>query len=151
MKPDGVLALQAILVPERDWERSKRSVEFVKRYVFPGSQLVALGAISEALAATDLTLTHYEDVTPHYTATLRRWRERFLASRARVRELGFDERFQRTWEFYLAYCEGAFRERVNLAAQLVFEKAGARMSSLLGSLDRPAVEDTQTPTGLRCP
>jgi len=141
LAPDGVLALQAILVPERDWERSKRSVEFVKRYVFPGSQLVALGAISAAIAATDLTLTHYEDITPHYAETLRRWRESFLASCARVGELGYDERFQRTWEFYLAYCEGAFRERVNLAAQLVFEKAGARASSLLGTLDRPALGD----------
>jgi cyclopropane-fatty-acyl-phospholipid synthase len=141
LAPDGMLALQAILVPERDWERSKRSVEFVKRYVFPGSQLVALGAISRAIEATDLTLTHYEDITPHYAETLRRWRERFLASRARVGELGYDARFQRTWEFYLAYCEGAFRERVNLAAQLVFEKAGTRANSLLGALERPAAED----------
>ena len=140
LAPDGVLALQAILVPERDWERSKRSVEFVKRHVFPGSQLVALGAISSALARTDLTLTHYEDITPHYAETLRRWRTNFLASRARLGELGIADAFQRSWEFYLAYCEGAFRERANLAAQLVFEKAGTRSVSPLGSLERAPID-----------
>jgi cyclopropane-fatty-acyl-phospholipid synthase len=134
LAPGGVAALQAILVPECDWQRSIRSVDFVKKYVFPGGQLVALGAISEALAPTRLRLTHYEDITPHYAETLRRWRERFLASRARVSQLGYPESFQRTWEFYLAYCEGAFRERSNVTAQLVFENGAVRRGSLLGDL-----------------
>ena len=125
---DGAMALQAILVPERWWEHSKRSVDFIKRYIFPGGQLVGLGAISQTLAGTALRLVHYEDITPHYAETLRRWRERFLASRAQISALGMDERFVRTWEFYLAYCEGAFHERLNLTAQLVFENGAARRS-----------------------
>jgi cyclopropane-fatty-acyl-phospholipid synthase len=143
LAPDGVAALQAILVPESDWERSKRSVDFVKRHVFPGGQLVALGAISQAISGTSLRLTHYEDITPHYAETLRHWRERFLASRARVAQLGYSEGFQRTWEFYLAYCEGAFRERSNLTAQLVFENGAARRDALLGVL-----EDAARPAGI---
>jgi cyclopropane-fatty-acyl-phospholipid synthase len=140
LAPNGVAALQAILVPECDWERSKRSVDFVKKYVFPGGQLVALGAISEALAPTAMRLTHYEDITPHYAETLRRWREGFLANRARASRLGYPESFQRTWDFYLAYCEGAFRERSNVTAQLVFEKAATRRGTLLGDL-APVMEE----------
>ncbi len=132
---DGVMALQAILVPESDWERSKRSVDFVKRHVFPGGQLVAVGAISRALEATDLRLTHFEDITPHYAETLRRWRERFRAARERVAALGYPDSFQRTWDFYLAYCEGAFRERSNSVAQIVFERPDARRGALLGALE----------------
>ena len=122
---DGAMALQAILVPERFWEHSKRSVDFIKRYIFPGGQLVGLGAISQAMAGTALHLVHYEDITAHYAETLRRWRERFLASRAQIAALGMDERFVRTWDCYLAYCEGAFHERLNLTAQLVFESGAA--------------------------
>jgi cyclopropane-fatty-acyl-phospholipid synthase len=140
LAPNGIAALQAILVPECDWERSKRSVDFVKKHVFPGGQLVALGAISRALARTTLRLTHYEDITPHYAETLRLWRERFLASRSRVAQLGYPESFQRMWEFYLAYCEGAFRERSNLTAQLLIENGATRRSSLLGKLSS-AVEE----------
>lgn len=126
LAPDGRMALQAILVPEHAWEPSKRSVDFIKRYIFPGGQLVGLGAISRALSRTPLRLVHYEDITPHYAETLRRWRERFRARRAEIAALGMDERFFRTWDFYLAYCEGAFLERVNLTAQLVFENGAAR-------------------------
>lgn len=126
LSPDGAMALQAILVPEHAWEHSKRSVDFIKRHIFPGGQLVGLGAISASLSRTALRLVHYEDITPHYAETLRRWRERFLASRGQIEALGMDERFVRTWEFYLAYCEGAFHERLNLTAQLVFENGAAR-------------------------
>jgi cyclopropane-fatty-acyl-phospholipid synthase len=127
---DGAMAIQAILVPERFWEYSKRSVDFIKRHIFPGGQLVAMGEISRCLERTALSLVHYEDITPHYAETLRRWRERFLATRSQLAGLGLDERFVRTWDFYLAYCEGAFHERVNLAAQLVFENGGARRSPI---------------------
>ena len=144
---DGAMAIQAILVPERFWEYSTRNVDFIKRYIFPGGQLVAMGAISRCLAQTPLRLVHYEDITPHYAETLRRWRDRFLASRASLAGLGLDERFQRTWDFYLAYCEGAFHERVNLAAQLVFENGGARRGSILGALDALGAADARGSLG----
>ena len=134
LAPDGTMAIQAILVPEHAWEPSIRSVDFIKRYIFPGGQLVGLGAISQALASTRLRLAHYEDITPHYAETLRRWRERFRARRGEIAALGMDERFFRTWDFYLAYCEGAFLERANLAAQLVFDQAAARRGSLAETL-----------------
>jgi len=133
LAPDGAMAIQAILVPERGWARSTTNVDFIKRHVFPGGELVGLGAISQALAGTPLRIVDYEDLTPHYAETLRRWRETFLARRAEVAALGLDERFLRTWDYYLAYCEAGFHERVSLAAQIVLENGEMRRGIASGS------------------
>jgi len=120
LRPGGRMFLQAITLPERDLDASVRNVDFIKRYVFPGGQLVSVGAICGAIAraASDLQITRLEDITAHYATTLRRWRERYLAAQPQVAALGFDERFRRLWEFYLAYCEGGFRERAIGALQM---------------------------------
>lgn len=120
LKPGGRMFLQAITVPERDLEASVRSVEFIKRYVFPGGQLVSVGSICDAIAraGSDLQITQLTDITADYATTLKRWRERYLAAQQQVAALGFDERFRRLWEFYLAYCEGGFRERAIGTIQL---------------------------------
>jgi len=116
--------LQAITNPERDYEASLRNVDFAKRYVFPGGQLVSLGAICDAAAHSgELQPTRVEDVTPHYAETLRHWRARMAGNRAQMRTLGLDERFLRLWDFYLAYCEGGFRERAIRTLQLKLERA----------------------------
>ena len=123
--------LQAITLPERDLAGSLRNVDFVKRYVFPGGQLVSIGAICAAIAAagSDLQICSLDDITAHYAETLRRWRARFEAEIDRVAALGFDACFQRLWDFYLAYCEGGFRERTTGAVQITFERpvAGERV------------------------
>jgi cyclopropane-fatty-acyl-phospholipid synthase len=140
LESHGAMALQAILHREQDWESSKRSVDFIKRYIFPGGQLISMQGIASALAAgTDLRMTHYEDITAHYAETLSRWREVFLKRSDAVAALGLDERFRAMWEYYLAYCEGGFRERVIGTAQLVFEKPRSRCGRALGSLT-PLVE-----------
>lgn len=133
---NGAMALQAILTRDQDWRNSIRSVDFIKRYIFPGGQLVSLMAITQAIAqGTDLRISHLEEITPHYAETLRRWRERFHRNQEAVSALGLDERFRAMWDYYLAYCEGGFRERVIGAAQMVLEKASCQHSSLLGSLE----------------
>jgi cyclopropane-fatty-acyl-phospholipid synthase len=126
LRAGGRMFLQAILVAERDLAASLRSVDFVKRHVFPGGQLVSVGSISQALAkcGSDLQFVRLDDITPHYAETLRHWRRRFLAKLDRVTALGLDARFQRLWDFYLAYCEGAFRERANCAAQITLVRSG---------------------------
>jgi cyclopropane-fatty-acyl-phospholipid synthase len=129
------MGLQAIVVADRDYQSSLRNVDFIKRYIFPGGQLVSLGAISGSLAAaTDLRVTHLEDITPHYAETLARWRARMAQNLPAMRELGLGEEFLRMWDYYLAYCEGAFRERANGVVQIVLEKPEARRPSLLGGL-----------------
>ena len=135
LKPDGVMVLQAITVPDKDFEAHARSIDFIKRYIFPGGELVSVGAMNDAAShASGLRLTHLEDLTPHYAETLRRWRTRMLKNLPRMRDLGLDDRFLRMWEFYLCYCEGGFEERSIGLVQAVLEKPGARRAPVLGSL-----------------
>ena len=109
LAPDGAMLLQAITIDDRAYnvEKSKRS--FANTHVFPGGCLPSLAVISRSVArVTDLRPIQLEDITTHYVRTLRCWRENFLAQLERVRSLGYDGRFQRMWELYLAYCEGGF-------------------------------------------
>ena len=127
LKSNGAMLLQAITHGERAHERSIKSVDFIKRYVFPGGQLVSLGAISASLSrATDLRITHLEDITPHYAETLAHWRQKMFENLERMRALGLPQSFLNLWDFYLAYCQGGFRERAIGVAQILLEKPHSR-------------------------
>lgn len=139
LKPDGVAVIQAIVNPDQVHEESKHTVEFIKRFIFPGGSLPCVWSMCDAVKnATNLRMTHLEDITPHYADTLQIWRSSMLRNLDRIRARGYDEEFLRMWEFYLCYCEGAFRERYVGAVQAVFEKPMARRDSLLGALPAPA-------------
>jgi cyclopropane-fatty-acyl-phospholipid synthase len=123
LKDDGIMALQAITIGDHIFDRHKRTVDFIKRYIFPGSCIPSNTAICKAIAAaTDLRLVHLEDITPHYARTLAEWRRRFFAQIGRVRELEYSETFIRMWEYYLCYCEGGFAERYIGDVQMLFAK-----------------------------
>ena len=123
LKDDGLMALQAITIGDQIFDRHKRSVDFIKRYIFPGSCIPSVTAISKATArATDLRLIHLEDITPHYARTLREWRRRFFANIDEARDRGYPETFIRMWEYYLCYCEGGFAERYIGDVQMLFAK-----------------------------
>ncbi len=127
LKDDGIMALQAITISDQAFERHKRSVDFIKRYIFPGSCIPSVTAIGNAIArGTDLRLVHLEDITVHYSRTLREWRNRFLANLDTVRAMGFPEPFIRMWEFYLCYCEAGFTERYIGDVQMLFAKSKSR-------------------------
>ena len=112
LKPHGLMALQAITIADRHYESAARSVDFIQRYIFPGSAIPSIGSMHDAVVReTDMTMVHLEDIGLDYARTLAAWRERFLARLEDVRALGFDDRFCRMWEFYLCYCEGGFLER----------------------------------------
>ncbi|MGD8396072.1 MAG: cyclopropane-fatty-acyl-phospholipid synthase family protein [Candidatus Eiseniibacteriota bacterium] len=124
LAPHGLMALQAIVIPDQRYDQARRAVDFIKRFVFPGGCLPSVGAIATSIGrSSDLSIVQLEDLTPDYALTLRHWRERFLAARARVRELGFDDAFIRLWEYYLAYCEGGFRERVIGDVQILLARS----------------------------
>jgi cyclopropane-fatty-acyl-phospholipid synthase len=126
LAPGGRLALQAITMPERRYERHVREVDFIKRHVFPGSNIPSIGAlVSAAGRASDLDLRHLEDFTPHYARTLAAWRGNLEARAAEVARIT-DERFRRLWRFYLCLCEGGFAERAIGVAQLLLARPGAR-------------------------
>lgn len=127
LRPDGQMLIQAITIPDQRYESSRRSVDFIQRYIFPGAQLPSLGIINGTLARhTDLRLSEVEDITPHYAQTLRLWRERFFRNIEKIRELGYPESFIRMWEYYFCYCEGGFTERVIHDAQLLIVKPFCR-------------------------
>jgi cyclopropane-fatty-acyl-phospholipid synthase len=112
LEDDGLAVIQAITIEEHRYEQALRSVDFIKRHVFPGSFIPSIAATQAAIArSSDLRLTHLEDFGPSYALTLRHWRQRFLGQVTAVRALGYPERFIRLWEFYLCYCEGGFLER----------------------------------------
>jgi len=136
LAPAGRALVQAIVIRDQGYEQARLTVDFIKRYVFPGGCLPSVGALLEAASrASDLRLVHLEELTPHYAETLRRWRARFQENQPRIRALGHPERFLRLWEFYLRYCEAAFEERHIGVAQLVFERAGCRARPILGALE----------------
>ena len=109
LKPHGAMLLQAITIDPRVFHVEKHKRSFANTRIFPGGCLPSLDAISRSVSrVTDMRAVNLEDITTHYVRTLRCWRENFLAHLDRVRQLGYDNRFQRMWELYLAYCEGGF-------------------------------------------
>ncbi len=135
LKPDGLMALQAITIADQIYEQALQSVDFIQRYIFPGSTIPSVTAICTSVArSSELRVVHHEDLTPHYARTLAEWRRRFLSNLPRVRELGYSERFIRMWEFYLCYCEGGFAERSIGSVQMMLAKPRNRSTPLLGVL-----------------
>lgn len=127
LKPDGLALIQAITIEDQRYAQALASVDFIKRHIFPGSFIPSINAmLSAKTRTTDLALVHQEDFGLSYARTLRAWRERFLAHQAEARAMGFDDRFLRLWDFYLAYCEGGFLERSIGVSHLLLAKPGAQ-------------------------
>ncbi len=119
----GAMLLQTITINEQRFPLYRRRPDWLQLHVFPGAELACLSEILRSIArVTRLSLVHLEDIGAHYVRTLLTWRERFFAACERVRALGFDERFVRLWDFYLATCAAAFAERSIGDAQLLFVK-----------------------------
>jgi cyclopropane-fatty-acyl-phospholipid synthase len=131
LKPSGAMLLQAITIRDQFYDQARREVDFIKRFIFPGSFIPSVSAIADSLArVTDMKLYHLEDIGPHYAHTLRLWRERFMARQNDVRAQGYPESFVRMWEYYLAYCEGGFEERQLGDVQMLLTKPRARRRPL---------------------
>jgi cyclopropane-fatty-acyl-phospholipid synthase len=127
LKETGLMAIQAITMVDQRYDAARSSVDFIKRYIFPGGSLPSVEVIAKHLRAdTDMQMIHLRDITDHYADTLACWRQRFFEKIEEVRLQGFDTNFERMWEFYLCYCEGGFRERVIGTVQLTFAKPGYR-------------------------
>ena len=130
LKPDGLMAIQAITMADQRYAAARDEVDFIKRYIFPGGCLPSIEVISGHIARdTDMQITHLRDITADYAETLAHWRTRFQAALPQVREQGFDTVFERMWEFYLCYCEGGFRERIIGTVHMTFAKPGYRISN----------------------
>ena len=127
LKPDGLMALQGITYNDQNFDTYKDSVDFIKKYIFPGSCLISISQIIDVIKnKTDLSMIDMEDITRHYAETLNRWRKNFMNVLPEVKEMGYSKAFINMWEFYFLYCEAGFLERNIGDVQMVFAKSGAR-------------------------
>jgi cyclopropane-fatty-acyl-phospholipid synthase len=150
LAPDGRMCLQAIVIDDRAYEPDKAAKSFANTVIFPGGCLPSHEVIARCIARrTDLRILDLEDLSPHYAETVRRWRERFAANAARAEELGYDLRFRRMWDLYLAWCEGGFVERRIGVAQIVTAKPAYREEPRLARLNPLPVIASSTNAGPR--
>ncbi len=141
LKPDGQMALQAITIADQRFETARRTVDFIKREIFPGSCIPSVERICRSVASSsDLRVTHLEDITPHYATTLARWRETMYRNIEAIRALGYSDRFIRLWDFYFCYCEGGFAERYIGTVQMTLSRPRNRSAPILPAVDAPAIE-----------
>ena len=131
LKPTGAMMLQAITLQDQFYDKALKSVDYIQRFIFPGSFIPSVTAIADSVTrVTDMKLFNLEDIGPHYAPTLKAWRERFFANIDKVRALGYPESFNRLWEFYLCYCEGGFAERQLGNVQMLLTKPDCRRAAI---------------------
>ena len=123
LAPRGLVGIQTILCPDNQFPILRDGVDFIQKHIFPGSLLLSVRRITEALNSTgDLNLLDYEDMTPFYARTLKEWREAFVKVLPQVKAQGYDESFIRKWLYYLCYCEAGFGTRHIAVAQIVYTR-----------------------------
>ena len=123
LEPGGLACIQTILIPDDRWDRYRKAPDWIEQYVFPGCLIPSLTALTQAMTRSSRLMVHeVDEIGPHYAETLRRWRENFRENIDEVRGLGYDQRFERTWNFYLAFCEAAFRTRALRDVQLTLTR-----------------------------
>jgi cyclopropane-fatty-acyl-phospholipid synthase len=125
--PDGSMLLQTITVNDQWFPHYHGTPDWIEKYIFPGGELASVGEVLKSLArTTTLSMHHADNLGTHYARTLRAWRSRLYRNLDRVRLLGFDDRFIRMWDLYLASSEAAFLERHTGLFQLLLVKNGAQ-------------------------
>lgn len=121
LKPQGLALIQAITIEDARYKKALDTVDYIKRYIFPGSFIPCISVLTQIASEQKLRLKQLEDIGQSYAHTIHHWRKNFLNAKAQVLALGFDENFIRMWDFYLCYCEGGFKEGVISDVHLLFE------------------------------
>jgi len=137
LKRDGQMMLQAITIRDQDYSRALRNVDFIKKYIFPGGFLPSISAMTASISgASDMKISHLEDIGPHYARTLSDWRKRFLNRIEEIEDMGYSPEFIRMWEYYLSYCEGGFLASRLGTVQLLLCKPGSAVPAFSQRLER---------------
>ncbi|GAA6135975.1 cyclopropane-fatty-acyl-phospholipid synthase family protein [Oceaniserpentilla sp. 4NH20-0058] len=132
LKSNGVMLIQAITIEDQRFDKAKKDVDFIQRYIFPGSCIPSIAAITHATKqSTDLRLVQLQDYAQHYARTLSQWHVAFNNNENQISQLGYSDDFKRMWRFYLSYCEAGFSERAIGVSHLVFAKPHFRQERLL--------------------
>jgi cyclopropane-fatty-acyl-phospholipid synthase len=128
LKPEGIALIQAITIVDQRYDQARKDVDFIQRYIFPGSCIPSITALVNASTdASDLNLVQAQDFGSHYARTLKIWQDTFNEKSQQISELGYSDDFKRMWQFYLSYCEGGFEERTIGVNHLVFAKPEAKV------------------------
>lgn len=120
LRPGGAAGIQVITIQDRLFESYRRETDFIQRYIFPGGMLPSPGVLQKLSVSSGLATAHERIFGLDYARTVVDWRARFRAAWPSIQPLGFDERFRRLWEYYLAYCEAGFRSGNIDVRQIVF-------------------------------
>lgn len=132
IKPDGIMALQAITIRDQYYEAARKSVDFIQRHIFPGSGIPSVHAMMNSVTKkTNLSLIHQQDFAEDYAETLKHWGKRLAKNEKEITNLGYPEFLHRLWQFYFSYCEGGFRERAIGLSQMVLTKSNYKEKSYL--------------------
>lgn len=123
LRPGGAAGVQVITIQDRLFEAYRRETDFIQRYVFPGGMLPSPTALRAAATKAGLAISDERIFGLDYAATLSKWRDRFRAAWPTIQPLGFDERFRRLWEYYLAYCEAGFSSGNIDVRQVIFARS----------------------------
>jgi len=123
LKKDGVIGLQVITCPDSRYNEFRSGIDFIQKYIFPGSLLPSIGRLNEAInRSSNLFLFDLEDLGLNYAKTLKLWLDRFDKNIGLVRDMGFGEKFIRTWRYYLSYCNAAFKMRNISVVQAIYTR-----------------------------
>ena len=123
LRPHGVVVIQGITIPDQRYDAYRGGCDWIQKHIFPGALLPSLTAMCQALTGnTSLVVESVENIGAHYAPTLRLWREALLANKEKVKALGFDDVFLRTWDYYFSYCEAGFSTRTLGDLQLVLTR-----------------------------
>ncbi len=134
LEPHGAMLLQAITLQDQFYSQAINSVDFIQKFIFPGSFIPSINIISKSLSqATDFKISHLEDIGQNYARTLQEWRTRFFVNIDKIYALGYPKSFIRMWEFYLCYCEGGFEERQLGDVQILLTKPRYRHAPLIST------------------
>ncbi|WP_162046630.1 SAM-dependent methyltransferase [Vibrio taketomensis] len=123
LKPQGLMAIQAITIADQRYKSYSNNVDFIQKYIFPGGFLPSITALTQtATQHSDLVLRDLFDIGEDYAKTLNHWYQRFNAQLEHVNELGFDDRFVRMWNYYFCYCEGGFKAKAISTVHMTFQR-----------------------------
>lgn len=127
LRPNGLALIQAITIDDQRYAKALKTVDYIKRYIFPGSFIPCTSLLVDQAAKQNLRTVGLQDIGQSYALTLNHWRQRFFTALPEVQALGFDARFIRMWEFYLCYCEGGFKEGAISTIQLLLQARSNQM------------------------
>ena len=120
---EGVLGLQAIVIPDQRYDEYRKSIDWLQKHIFPGGLLPSIAKINESVNKTgNMNLYSLKEMGFSYANTLRHWLSNFEQNLSDVSALGFDEMFIRKWEYYLCSCEASFKERNINVVQMVYAR-----------------------------